>query len=110
MAERSKNAKLSQPGQAIDSAIDLGVQSDTLTGPNQGSWKTSSSTRQQEVEDQYGGIIGEGYGVYRAISDAIRNTSINPVKRKYPTLTRKVNGRTQRYIKTSRGGRWVNVK
>jgi len=38
-----------------------------------GDFKTSNTTKQQDVEDEYGGIVGEVYGVGRAINDWYQN-------------------------------------
>lgn len=45
-----------------------GGDAEVLTLPS-GSWRTSDTTKQQDVEDNYGGIVGEGYGMWRAIND-----------------------------------------
>lgn len=51
--------------------IETNPSSQTITTPG-GTWETSPTTPQQEVEDQYGGVVGEGYGIWRAIYDAMR--------------------------------------
>lgn len=59
-AARKAQAANSQP---------TNIDSTTLTGPGGGKFTTSASTPQQIVEDQYGGVVGEAYGIYRAASD-----------------------------------------
>lgn len=40
-----------------------------LTGPNQGTFRTSPSTTAEQVEQQYGGIAGEIHGLRRLMHD-----------------------------------------
>lgn len=61
-AKREQMAAIAQPDR-------IPLQSTQLTGPGQGKFITSPSTPQQIVEDEYGGVVGEGYGMYRAIQD-----------------------------------------
>lgn len=53
-----------------------GVTSTPLVGPETivtpaGAHRTSATSAQQEVEDQYGGIAGEGYGLWRLLNDTL---------------------------------------
>lgn len=41
-----------------------------------GKFKTGKTTRQQEVEDNYGGVAGELYGLWRLLDDAIDNSGV----------------------------------
>lgn len=51
-----------------------GVQDSVLlVGPSGGTHRTSASTTQQEMEDQYGGLVGEVYGVGRFLTDSYQN-------------------------------------
>jgi hypothetical protein len=58
-------AKLSQSGQNNPGLF----AEKTLPYPSGYKWKTGASVGQQEMEDQYGGIVGEIYGVNRFMRD-----------------------------------------
>lgn len=61
----SNAARVGQASNAVQDAV--------LVGPQGQVFQTSRSTNQQTVEDEYGGIVGELYGVYRALSDLVVN-------------------------------------
>lgn len=63
-----------------------------LTG---GTHQTGKSVPQERLEQEYGGIIGEGYGVIRALDDFIVNPGINWRDKKEREL---LNG-LKRYLK-----------
>lgn len=48
----------------------------TLTMPMNGTFGTGNAVPQERIEQEYGGIIGEGYGLIRAFDDAIYRPGI----------------------------------
>lgn len=52
-----------------------------LTTPS-GKFETGKTSRQQEVEDNYGGIAGEAYGLWRLLADTINNSGVREDARK----------------------------
>lgn len=76
----SQAARDSQPGRNLPPTPESYGQpgSQILTGPKGGKFRTSPSSQQQDVEDQYGGVVGEGYGMYRAWQDKRQNDRRKP--------------------------------
>lgn len=70
MAEARK-AMAEARSRSIIAAVERqpGRGAEILTLPNRTGWRTSPTARQQEVEDNYGGIVGEGYGIWRLLND-----------------------------------------
>ena len=50
-------------------------QQDQLKLPNESRWLTGDSAKQEDIEGHYGGIVGEGYGLWRALVDAFDQPS-----------------------------------
>lgn len=72
-------SKLARAAQASN------AQQDQLKLPNGSKWNTGASAKQQTVEDHYGSLIGEPYGVWRAYKDAqkhYRRDFIEPRRKK----------------------------
>jgi hypothetical protein len=57
-----------------DTGLDIGIPKEELIyTPGSGRFRTGFSTKQEDVEDQYGGIVGELYGIGRFANDSVDN-------------------------------------
>lgn len=105
-AMRTKDAS----GKVQDIVVDP-VQGRQMTGPRGGNFTSSPSTTAQTVEDEYGGIAGEAYGLYRAGVDAyqklqttykIDQTIQSYIDKALDKLNNfKINDRNRRRLKTN---------